>query len=378
MNGDGWVDVLFANAFNTDVALPLHQPGRRPTPASSRWRARARGLTTALSSGSAQFGDLDDDGDLDLDHATTPTSAAPAGKPHLFINDGTGHFTENAAALNAPDQVAPDGRAARRRRPRLGTSTSSASPVSNTGGNHYLMLNDGSGELHRLLVAGPATRRRDLRGRGRRSRRRQGHRPVLRQLAGFQEGRAKTSTTAWPLPSRPGTPLAGRPRRQRDRAHRLRQRRRLRRLVGSLGSTRAPLAQRRQPRVHARQRGHQLQASSTRRSTARWPTSTTTARYDLVTVQGESGTFTNKFFLNTGAADMLPPVVAIREPPPRDPDRCRRRARQGARPGPRRLGLLRDRRGALRDPAERPGGERRHHRRRLLARPAPRFSRARS
>jgi len=145
VNGDGWVDVLFANAFLTDPpALYLNQGAANPghfTLASA-----THGLTTAYSSGSAQFADIDDDGDLDLILGDAYNST-PAAKPHLFFNDGLGNFSENAAALGATNKsgqmdvdwvdIDNDG----------DLDFFGTNKFTNAGGSQYLMLNDGTGHF---------------------------------------------------------------------------------------------------------------------------------------------------------------------------------------------------------------------------------------
>jgi hypothetical protein len=148
VNGDGWVDLLFVNAFQTDPPFLYVNQGAA-NPGFFTLESASRGLTTAYSSASAQLGDLDDDGDLDLLLCDSGASflAGTGGKPHLFFNDGTGHFTEDAAALSAPTKKAQmdvqlvdvDGD--------WDLDFLGVCRASNTGGNHYLLLNDGAGQF---------------------------------------------------------------------------------------------------------------------------------------------------------------------------------------------------------------------------------------
>jgi len=103
IDADGWIDALFVHAFQPAVTPALYVNQGVANPGFFTFEGVARGLVTAHSSGSAQFGDLDDDGDLDLiigDAYNTST----AGKPHLYLNNGAGVFSENAAALGAPNK----------------------------------------------------------------------------------------------------------------------------------------------------------------------------------------------------------------------------------------------------------------------------------
>ncbi|MBK7875568.1 MAG: VCBS repeat-containing protein [Planctomycetes bacterium] len=99
VNGDGWVDALYSSAFNTLVpALYVNQGAANP--GFFTYGSATRGFTTTYNSGSAQFGDLDNDGDLDVILGDA-YNVASTGRPHLYINNGAGVFTENAAALGA-------------------------------------------------------------------------------------------------------------------------------------------------------------------------------------------------------------------------------------------------------------------------------------
>ncbi|MGK0220305.1 MAG: hypothetical protein ACI9HE_003816, partial [Planctomycetota bacterium] len=94
----------------------------------------------------AQFGDLDDDGDLDVIICDSGSSflGGSGAKPRLFMNDGNGFFTEAAASLNAPIKKAHmdvhlvdlDGD--------WDVDFVGLNRASNAGGTHYVMLNDGS------------------------------------------------------------------------------------------------------------------------------------------------------------------------------------------------------------------------------------------
>ena len=143
VNGDGWVDVLFANAFATDPPFLYINQGAS-NPGFFTLESATRGLTTAYSSGSAQFGDVDDDGDLDLVIGDAYLGS-PAGRPHLFLNDGSGVFTENAAALNAPIKSAQMDVQLVDVDNDWDVDFFGPNRAVNGGGNHYLLLNGGTG-----------------------------------------------------------------------------------------------------------------------------------------------------------------------------------------------------------------------------------------
>ncbi|HUR27769.1 MAG TPA: FG-GAP-like repeat-containing protein [Planctomycetota bacterium] len=106
VNGDGWTDLLYANAFNTDTPFLYINQGPA-SPGFFALESSTRGLTTPLNGRGSQMGDLDNDGDLDLIISDSGASyqGGAGGKPRLYINDGTGHFTEHAADLAAPTKV---------------------------------------------------------------------------------------------------------------------------------------------------------------------------------------------------------------------------------------------------------------------------------
>ena len=156
VDGDGFVDALFCNAFNTDAPSLFHNRGA----AQPGWfdhESAERGFTTPYNSGSAQFGDVDDDGDLDLvlcdsgEHILAGAGAAP----HLFLNDGRGVFTERADLLPAPVKKARvdvqladlDGD--------FDLDALFANRAENEGGNHDLLLNDGRGRFTPVAGAVP-------------------------------------------------------------------------------------------------------------------------------------------------------------------------------------------------------------------------------
>ncbi|MEE8147906.1 MAG: FG-GAP-like repeat-containing protein [Longimicrobiales bacterium] len=65
VDGDGWVDLLYLNAFNIDTPFLYINQGPAQ-PGFFTLESAARGLTDIINAATAQFGDLDDDGDLDV------------------------------------------------------------------------------------------------------------------------------------------------------------------------------------------------------------------------------------------------------------------------------------------------------------------------
>ena len=155
IDGDGWVDALFANAFETDPPFLYINQGAS-NPGFYTEEGAARGLTENLGSGGGQFGDLDDDGDLDL-ILTANYLGSGSGKPRLYFNDGSGNFTEDAAALGAVNKsshmdvqlVDVDND--------WDLDFFGACRATNSGINHYLMLNDGAGTFSDVSSLIPAT-----------------------------------------------------------------------------------------------------------------------------------------------------------------------------------------------------------------------------
>jgi len=146
VDGDGWVDAVFANGFNTDRPfLYVNRGGAQPGYFDEE--GSSRGLSEILSSASAGFGDLDDDGDLDLVINDSGASflRGVGGQPRLYINDGTGNFTEKTGAGWSPaTKVAQMDVQLVDVDKDWDLDFVGYNRASNGGGNHYLMLNDGS------------------------------------------------------------------------------------------------------------------------------------------------------------------------------------------------------------------------------------------
>ena len=148
IDGDGWVDAMYANGFNTDPPSLYHNRGLAQ-PGFFDLESAARGFTESISSASSQFGDIDDDGDLDilLNDSGNSFLGAPGGLPRLYRNDGTGVFSEIAANVNTIVKQAHmdvqfvdiDGD--------WDLDFFGDNRQTNAGVNHYLLLNDGTGDF---------------------------------------------------------------------------------------------------------------------------------------------------------------------------------------------------------------------------------------
>ncbi len=146
IDGNGYIDAVFANAFNTDPPFIYVNQGAG-SPGFFNEEAAARGITEILSSAGAGLGDLDDDGDLDLILNDVGGSflGGSGDRPNLYMNDGAGNFTERNDAGWTPlvkkaqmdvQLVDIDND--------MDLDFVGYCRGSNTNGNHYLMLNDGS------------------------------------------------------------------------------------------------------------------------------------------------------------------------------------------------------------------------------------------
>lgn len=148
IQGDGWVDAMFANAFNTDLPFLYVNQGAS-NPGFFNFEGVTRGFTTIYSSGCSNFGDLDNDGDLDVIISDSGSSylGGSGDRPHLYFNDGNGFFTENAAALGAPIKRAHMDVQYADIDQDWDLDFIGFNRHSNNGEPHYIMLNDGAGNF---------------------------------------------------------------------------------------------------------------------------------------------------------------------------------------------------------------------------------------
>lgn len=94
LDGDGWTDLIVTRTGAPCLVFMSNRDG------TFREEAASRGLATVSDIGGIGAGDLDNDGDTDL--FMVPVSGL---RYFLFINDGTGHFTEVAVARGADSPV---------------------------------------------------------------------------------------------------------------------------------------------------------------------------------------------------------------------------------------------------------------------------------
>ena len=148
VNGDGWIDVLYVNAFNADPPSLYINQGPA-SPGVFALESATRGLTVNYNGGGAQFGDLDNDGDLDLIVSDSGTSflGGAGSKPHLFFNNGTGVFSENAANLGAANKASQMDVSLVDFDNDFDLDFYGTNRGTSAGGTQYLMLNNGSGQF---------------------------------------------------------------------------------------------------------------------------------------------------------------------------------------------------------------------------------------
>ncbi len=316
VDGDGWVDAIFLNAFRTDPPS-LYVNRGAAEPGFFDLESAERGLTEALSSAGGQLGDVDDDGDLDLVISDSGPNflSAPGGRPRLYLNDGTGHFVESDG-LNAPVKIAHmdiqlsdfDGD--------WDLDVLGVDRAANAGGNHYLLLNDGQASFTDSSSLLPPTSVNcyeadvgDLDGDTDQD-------IFFISLSGFQEGHVENRLEqTGSLQFVAGSSLPGSVDDNEvafldhdgdgD----------LDVLVGLLGA---------RERLYENQGGLSFSEVSGALTAVSDSTLDLTvadldgdAAYDVVTAQGESnpGQWINKVYRNTGAPDVLPPsIVAVRAP----------------------------------------------------------------
>lgn len=92
---DGDLDIITGGAWQTQLRLYLREP--------TGWVDATDRLPQQLTSaGDLELGDVDGDGDLDLAiaewGAVAPSPGYPGGRTRLYLNDGTGRFTDVTAA----------------------------------------------------------------------------------------------------------------------------------------------------------------------------------------------------------------------------------------------------------------------------------------
>ncbi len=308
VNGDGWVDALYANAFDTDTPLLYINQGAA-NPGFFTMESATRGLTTPLSSGGAQFGDIDDDGDLDL--VINNGYLGQSRKPKVYLNNGAGVFTDSLASISAAvnksaqmdvQLVDLDGD--------WDLDFFGACRATNSGVAHYLMVNDGAGVFANASVNVPSNSGSTYEGEVGDL---DGDSDIdlfLVSSTGFAEGAIRSNfAPSGPLGFTQVATLAdGNDDNEialfdwdLDGDFDV--------LVGSLSSG---------SETFWRNNGSLSFTNVSAASITQLTDSTldvavadldNDGRYDLVTAQGESGSFVNKVYRNTGAVDILRPLV---------------------------------------------------------------------
>jgi hypothetical protein len=91
---DGDMDLILANDFNKRPQLLINNGA-----GVFADQTTTRLPVTTMSSARAQFGDVDNDGDLDLVFCNNGTTRFGSGQPRLYLNDGSGVFTDATANL---------------------------------------------------------------------------------------------------------------------------------------------------------------------------------------------------------------------------------------------------------------------------------------
>jgi hypothetical protein len=102
LNGDGIVDIIVGNTFQTQSRLYLGTGG-----GAFRDVTETNLPQMPLSVGDLEIGDVDGDGDLDIvlaDWGPGNNMTNAGGRTRLWLNDGTGHFTD-ATATQMPETL---------------------------------------------------------------------------------------------------------------------------------------------------------------------------------------------------------------------------------------------------------------------------------
>ncbi|MEY4774568.1 MAG: hypothetical protein RIT40_1603, partial [Planctomycetota bacterium] len=307
LTGDGWVDALYSNAFSTQLPYLYINRGAAQ-PGYFNFEGQARGFTTLLSSGSAAFGDVDDDGDLDvIINDAYNTGAATTRRARLYRNDGVGNFTQDAAFLPPLKSGQMDVQFADIDNdwdldffgPNKGTAA---------GSTHYLMTNDGAGaytDRSNLITSASGNTYEaepgDLDGDNDLD-------LFFVSLTGFAEGSLRNNLNTGALGFTQIQTIGANDDNEIayfdydcDGDYDV--------FVGSLGATEAVYNNNGAGTMTA-VTGTVIQAQADSTLDLAVADLNNDGRYDLVTVQGESGVFTNKFYRNvSGALDTRAPLV---------------------------------------------------------------------
>lgn len=319
IENDGWIDALFCNGFNTDPPFLYVNQGAS-NPGLFTEDAANRGLTEALSSGSGMFGDLDNDGDLDLVLCDSGASflGGAGDKSRLYLNDGSGDFTEDAANFNAPVKRAQMDIQLVDIDNDWDLDVVGFNRHSNSGTTHTLLLNDGSAVFTESSSLIDSTGSNvyeaevgDL----------DGDLDIdffYTSLSGFAEGHQENRLIPdGSLSLQNGATLSGQDDNEiglidydNDGDYDI--------IVGSLGSREKAI--RNNGSLSFTQDNSIIEQISDSTLDIAIADLDNDGDYDLVTGQGESGGFTNRIYLNGGSTDNLAPVIRAIEPLTGQPD----------------------------------------------------------
>lgn len=102
IDDDGDMDLILSQDFNKKPVLLLNNGAGVFTNGSDRLP------NILMSSARAQFGDVDNDGDLDLilTNSGTVSRFSTNGRPRLFLNDGNGFFTDAPTSMTPTANIA--------------------------------------------------------------------------------------------------------------------------------------------------------------------------------------------------------------------------------------------------------------------------------
>ena len=111
VNGDGALDLFLGEAGRRQRLLINDGSGRFSDQSDDDGTGTARLPSNAMRGYKCKMFDIEEDGDLDVvvvNDVNTSTSPPSTQAPHIFLNDGTGHFT--VTALTSPSGGPFDGR----------------------------------------------------------------------------------------------------------------------------------------------------------------------------------------------------------------------------------------------------------------------------
>lgn len=306
VNGDGWVDVIFTNTAAAGAVPSLYINQGAANPGFFTLESASRGFTAAFKAGAASFADLDDDGDLDV-VINDAFNTSPTAKLHLYINNGSGFFTENAAALNSPNRTVQMDVQAADMDNDWDVDVLGFTKMSVANGSHILLLNNGAGTFSDssslIAPASGATYEADVADLD-------GDNDIdmfFVSMSGFAEGALRNNLVGLgTFTFTTGTALGATDDNEisfldydNDGDYDV--------MIGALGGP---------ERMYRNNGGMSFTlATGTIQSVTDSTLDCTFAdlnndgKYDILSANGESGSFINRFYRNTGTSDTLAPVI---------------------------------------------------------------------